>query len=140
MESFPDDECGRHSLARQKIATLEELERKAAREQLERQAQVKALIGGVVVYRQEFLFCVGGNGNGCQQVAYLFEVKGKIKDVSLTRQGVQVQVVDVVLLDNERGAPGQLFTEGRAAAIDSFRKRVLGTNLWKTKAEVGLSF
>lgn len=140
MESFPGDECGRHTLARQKIAALEENERKVATEQLERQAQAKALIGLVVVYRQEYPFCASGTGSSCQQVVYLFDVKGKIKDVSLPRQGVQVQVVEIVPLGNERGAPAQLYADGRSAAIDSFRKRTLGTSPWKTKAEVGLSF
>lgn len=140
METFPDDECGRHALARQKIAALEENERKVAKEQLERQAQAKALIGLVVVYRQEYPFCVSGTGSNCQQVVYLFDVKGRIKDVNLTRQGVQVQVVDIVLLGNEKGAPAQLFSEGRAAAIDTFRNRMVGTTQWKTKAEVGLAF
>lgn len=140
MESFPEDECGRHPLARQKIAVLEENERKTAKEQLERQAQAKALIGLVVVYRQEYPFCASGTGSGCQQVVYLFEVKGKIKDVSLARQGVQVQVMEVVPLGNEKGAAAKLYAAGRAAAIDSFRKQMLGTSPWKTKADVGLAF
>lgn len=140
METFPEDECGRHALARQKIAALEENERKVAKEQLERQAQAKALVGLVVVYRQEYPFCVSGTGSNCQQVVYLFDVKGRIKDVNLTRQGVQVQVVEVVLLGNEKGAPAQLFAEGRAAAVDTFRSRLVGTTQWKTKADVGLAF
>lgn len=140
IESFPDDECGRHALAKQKIGVLEENERKAAKEQLERLAQAKALIGLVVLYRQEFPYCVSGTGANCQQVVYLFDVKGKIKDVNLARQGVQVSVTDVVMLGNEKGAAAQLFAQGRAAALDTFRKRMIGTAQWKTKADVGLSF
>ncbi len=140
IESFPDDECARHALARQKIGVLEENERKAAKEQLDRLAQAKALIGLVVLYRQEYPYCVSGTGATCQQVVYQFEVKGKIKDVSLARQGVQVSVTDVVLLGNEKGAESQLFAQGRAAASDTFRKRIIGTAQWKTKADVGLSF
>ena len=99
MEAFPQDECGRHALARQKIAAFEENERKAAKEQGDRQAQAKALVGLVVAYRQEYAHCVGGAEGKCQNVNYLFEVKGKIREVNVARQSVQLQVVEVTLLD-----------------------------------------
>lgn len=140
MESFPEDECARHALALQKIAVLEENERKAARELGERVAQAKALVGLVVAYRQEYSFCVSGSGASCQAVVYQFDVKGKIKEVDLTRQGVQVQVSDVALRGNEAGASAPLFSQGRAAATETFRKRMVGTMQWKTKTDVGLSF
>jgi hypothetical protein len=70
----------------------------------------------------------------------VFDVKGKIREVNLTRQVVQVFVTDVAILGNEKGAASQLFSDGRTAAIDSFRNRMLGTTQWKTKADVGLAF
>ncbi len=140
MESFPDDECGRHALARQKIAALEENERKVAREQSDRQSQAKALIGLVVAYKQDYSYCVTGTGSGCQRVVYQFEVKGKIREVNLARQAVQVQVADIALLGYDKGASPTLFVEGRAGAIDAFRKGMVGTTQWKTKADLGLAF
>ncbi len=140
MEVFPDDECQRHTLARQKIAVIEENERKLAREQEERALQAKALVGLVVAYRQEYPFCAVGSGSNCQRVLYQFDVKGKIRSVDLARQSVQVQVVDVVMLGNDKGASAQLFAQGRLAANEAFRASVLGTTQWKSKADVGLAF
>jgi hypothetical protein len=140
MELFPDDECGRHALARQKIAVIEDNERKAARELEERAAQARALVGLVVAYRQEYSFCASGSGSNCQSVLYQFQVKGRIKDVDLARQGAQVQVQEVALLANEKGVSAQLFAQGRSAALESFRSRMVGTIQWKTKTELGLAF
>ncbi len=140
LESFPEDECVRHSLARQKIALIEESERRIVKEREERSAQAKALVGLTVAYRQNYAHCVTGSGGACQSVTYQFEVKGKIKEVDLARQGVQLQVVEAVLLGSEKGAMPQLAAEGRAAAVAAFRSSIVGTTQWKTKAEVGLAF
>lgn len=140
LESFPDDECARHSLARQKIALIEESERRIVKEREERAAQAKALVGLTVAYRQNYPHCVTGSGSACQRVTYQFEIKGKIKEVDLARQGVQLQVVEVTLLGSEKGAAPQLAAEGRAAALGAFRSSIVGTTQWKTKAEVGLAF
>jgi len=140
MEAFPDDECGRHALARQKIYAFEEHERKLSREQVERQAQAKALIGLVVAYRQEYAHCVPVQNGPCQNVIYLFEVKAKIREVNLARQVVQLQVVEVSTPANEKGAQANLFSEGKAAASEAFRKRVVGSAQTKSKNELGLEF
>jgi ElaB/YqjD/DUF883 family membrane-anchored ribosome-binding protein len=140
METFPEDECGRHALARQKIAVLEDNERKVAKEQDERGAQAKALVGLVVAYKQEYPFCVIGTGANCQRVSYQFEVKGKIKDVDLARQSVQVQVAEVNLVGADKGAAPALVAQGRVAVLEAFRSRTVGTIQWKTKADVGLAF
>jgi hypothetical protein len=139
MESFPQDECDRHSLAKNKIAALEENERKLAKQREDREAQAKALVGLPVAYRQDFTHCVGPQGK-CQNVVYSFEVKGKIREVSVARQNVMLQVTAVTLLGNEKGAPADLFAEGRAAAVDLFKKRMVGSSQTKTEAEVGMEF
>jgi len=140
IEAFPDDECGRHALARQKISAFEENERKVAKDQIERQAQAKALIGLVVAYRQEHAHCVPVSNGTCQNVTYSFEVKGKIREVQLARQVVQLQVVEVTTLANEKSAPANLFSEGKSAATDAFRKRMVGSMQTKSKNELGLEF
>jgi hypothetical protein len=140
MEMFPEDECGRHALARQKISAFEESERKLAKDQAERQAQAKALVGLVVVFRQEYSHCVPTPEGKCQNVVYIFEVKGKIREVNIVRESVQLQVVDVSLLGNEKGAPANLFSDGRAAATDAFRKRMMGSTQTRSKSDVGLEF
>lgn len=140
MEAYPEDECGRHALARQKIAALEENERKAAKDQADRQAQAKALVGLVVAYRQEYAHCVAGTDGKCQNVTYLFEVKGKIREVNVARQSVQLQVVEVTMLGIDKGAQPKLFADGKAAAGDAFRKRMLGSTQTKSKNDVGLEF
>ena len=140
IESFPDDECDRHALARQKIAVLEENERKVARQTSDRQAQAQALVGLAVAYRQDFNYCVGGAVGACQNVIYTFEVKGKIKEVNVARQSVLLQVTGVSLLGNDKGAPAHLFSEGKNAAAEAFRKRTVGSIQSKTEAEVGMEF
>lgn len=140
LESFPDDECARHALARQKIVAIEENERKISRERDERAAQAKALVGLIVAYRQDYPHCVTGTGSSCQRVTYQFEVKGKIREVDLARPGVQLQIIEVLLLSSEKGTMPQLAAEGRAAAVEAFRSSMVGTTQWKTKAEVGLAF
>ena len=139
MESFPQDECDRHTLAKNKIAALEENERKLAKQREDREAQAKALVGLAVAYRQDFTHCVGPQGK-CQNVVYSFEVKGKIREVSVARQNVMLLVTAVTLLGNEKGAPTDLFAEGKAAAVDAVRKRMVGSTQTKTEAEVGMEF
>jgi hypothetical protein len=140
IESFPEDACERHALARQKIAALEENERKVAKQAAERQAQAQALVGLVVAYRQDFTYCVGGGAGQCQNVVYTFEVKGKIKEVNVARQSVLVQVTGISLQGNDKGAPAQLFAEGKNAATEVFKKRTVGSVQSKTEAEVGMEF
>lgn len=140
MENYPEDECARHSLAKQKIAALEVAERKQAKDQDERTEQARALIGGLVAYRQDFPYCVSGTGPSCQRVVYQFEVKGRIRDVNIPREGVQIQVTDVALMGADKGAADALVSEGRAAATTAFRSRMVGSTQFKGKTEVGLSF
>lgn len=140
LDSFPDDECGRHALAKQKIAVQAERERAAARAIEERTAQARALIGGVVAFRQEFPFCVSGSGNNCQRVTYVFDVKAKIREINVQARTAQVVISDAMSLANDKGAPAQLFAEGRSAATAQFRSRVLGTTQSKRLEELGLAF
>jgi len=140
LDSFPDDECGRHALAKQKIAALEERERLAARAMDERTAQARALIGGVVAFRQEFPFCVTGTGSTCQRVVYVFDVKGRIRDIDVQKRVAQVQISDATSLGNEKGAPAQLFAEGRVAATAAFKSRAVGATQARTLEELGLAF
>ena len=139
MEAFPEDECDRHGLAKNKIAALEENDRKLAKQREEREAQAKALIGLAVAYRQDYTHCVGPQGK-CQNVVFTFEVKGKIREVNVARQNVLLQVTSVSLLGNDKGAPADLYAEGKAAATDVFRKRMVGSTQTKTEAEVGMEF
>ena len=140
MDAFPEDECGRHALARQKIAAFEENERKIAREQADRQEQAKALIGLLVAYHQDYSHCVAVSGGNCQNVVYEFEVKGKILEINVARQSVKLGVTSVTQLPNDRDAPAKLFADGKAAALDAFRKRMVGSTQSKSKTEVGLQF
>lgn len=139
MEAFPQDECDRHGLAKNKIAALEENDRKLAKQREEREAQAKALIGLAVAYRQDYTHCVGPQGK-CQNVVFTFEVKGKIREVNVARQNVLLQVTSVSLLGNDKGAPADLYAEGKAVATDVFRKRMVGSTQTKTEAEVGMEF
>jgi hypothetical protein len=139
IETFPDDECERHALARQKIAALEENERKVAKQAADRLAQAKALVGLLVAYRQDYVHCVGATGQ-CQNVTYTFEVKGKIREVNVAKQTVLLQVSSVSLLGNEKGAPAPLFAEGKNTATETFKKRTVGSVQSKTEAEVGMEF
>jgi hypothetical protein len=140
LDSFPDDECGRHSLAKQKIAVQAERERAAARAIDERTAQARALIGGLVAFRQEFPFCVSGTGSSCQRVTYVFDVKAKIREINVQARTAQVVISDVVSLANEKGAPPQLFAEGRSAATAQFKARAIGATQSKRLEELGLAF
>lgn len=143
VDSFPDDECGRHALAKQKIAAWEEQAKVAARAASkaleERQANARAFVGSTVAFRQEFPFCVSGTGANCQRVVYVFDVKAKVRDVDVQKGRAQVQISEVTSLGNEKGAPSQLFAEGRSAATADFRSRSVGTVASKTFAEIGLS-
>jgi hypothetical protein len=140
IDSFPDDECGRHALAKQKIAVLEERERNASRAIEERSAQAKALLGANVAFRQEFTSCVVGVGANCERVTYVFDVKAKVRDIDVQKRLAQVQVNEVTSLGNEKKAPAQLFSEGRTAATAAFRARVVGTVQSKTLDEIGIAF
>jgi hypothetical protein len=140
LDSFPDDECGRHSLAKQKIAVQAERDRAAGLAIEDRTAQARALIGAVVVFRQEFPFCVSGTGNNCQRVTYVFEVKAKIREINVQARTAQVVISDAMSLANEKGAPAQLFAEGRAAASAQYKSRFVGTVQSKRMEEVGLAF
>jgi len=142
IDSFPDDECARHTLARQKIATWEDQARAASRAMEERQATAKAFIGASVAFRQEFPFCVAGaaTSTACQRVTYVFDVRAKIREIDLQRRVVLVQISDATSLGNEKGAPTVAFNEGRAAATNAFKTRNVGSAVSKTLAEVGLVF
>lgn len=140
LDSFPDDECGRHVLAKQKIAVQVERDRAAARAIEDRTAQARALIGGVVAFRQEFPFCVSGSGNNCQRVTYVFDVKAKIREINIQSRTAQVVISDATSLANEKGAPAQLFAEGRSAATAQYKSKVVGTTQSKRLEELGLAF
>jgi hypothetical protein len=140
LDSFPDDECGRHLLAKQKITALEERERNASRATEERAAQAKALTGANVAFRQEFTSCVVGTGANCERVTYVFDVKARVRDIDVQKRLAQVQINDVTSLGNEKKAPPQLFSEGRSAATAAFKARVVGTVQSKTLEEIGIAF
>lgn len=140
LDSFPDDECGRHSLARQKIAAIAERDKLAARATDEKAALAKTLIGAVVAFQQEFPFCVSGSGASCQRVTYVFDVKAKIREIDVQKRTARVQISDATSLGNQKRAPAELFAEGRNAATQDYKSRNIGTVQSKTLDEVGLSF
>ncbi len=140
LDSFPDDECGRHALAKQKIAAGAERDRNAARATDEKVAQAKTLIGATVAFQQEFPFCVSGSGATCQRVTYVFDVKAKIRDIDVQKRTTRVQVSDATSLGNLKRAPAQLFSDGRAAATLDYKTRNVGTVQSKSLEEVGLAF
>jgi hypothetical protein len=140
LDSFPDDECGRHALAKQKVAALEERERNASRAIEERIAQAKALTGANVAFRQEFTSCVVGTGASCERVTYVFDVKARVREIDVQRRVAQVQISEVTSLGNEKKAPSQLFSEGRSAATAAFKSRVVGTVQSKRLEEIGIAF
>ena len=142
LDSFPDDECNRHGLAREKIAAWEEQARAAARAASkaleERQANARGFVGSTVAFRQEFPFCVTGSGASCQRVVYVFDVKAKVRDIDVQKGRAQVQISEVTSLGNEKGAAPQWFAQGRGAATSEFRSRWIGATVSKTFAEIGL--
>ena len=140
LDSFPDDECGRHALARQKLAALAERDKLAARATDEKAALAKTLIGAVVAFQQEFPFCVSGSGASCQRVTYVFDVKAKIREIDIQKRVARVQISDVTSLGNQKRAPAQLFAEGRSAATQDYKLRNIGVVQSKSLEEVGLSF
>lgn len=140
LDSFPDDECGRHSLARQKIAAIAERDKLAARATDEKAALAKTLIGAVVAFQQEFPFCVSGSGASCQRVTYVFDVKAKIREIDLQKRIARVQISDATSLGNQKRAPADLFAEGRNAATQDYKSRNIGAVQSKSLEEVGLSF
>lgn len=142
IDSFPDDECARHALARQKIAAWEEQARAANRALEDRQAAAKAFIGAPVAFKQEFPFCVvvAANATACQRVIYVFDVRAKIREIDLQRRVVLVQISEATSLGNEKGAATAVFNEGRVAAASAYKTRNVGSTVSKTLAEVGLVF
>ena len=140
MDSYPDDECARHTLAKQKIAAIAERERLATRATDEKSALAKTLIGAVVAFQQEFPFCVTGSGATCQRVTYVFDVKAKIRDIDVQKRTARVQISDATSLGNQKRAPAQLFAEGRAAATQDYKARNIGAVQSKSLEEVGLAF
>ena len=140
LDSFPDDECGRHPLARQKIAAIGEREKSATRAVDEKAALAKTLHGGTVAFQQEFSFCVAGSGASCQRVTYVFDVTAKIRDIDVQKRTARVQIVGATSLGNTKRAPDQLFAEGRVAATQDYKARNIGVVQTKSLDEVGLSF
>lgn len=140
MDSFPDDECGRHTLAKQKIAASVERDRLAARATDEKAALAKTLVGAVVAFQQEFPFCVSGTGSSCQRVTYVFDVKAKIREIDVQKRTARVQISDATSLGNLKRAPAQLFNEGRAAATVDYKTRAVGVIQSKSLDEIGLAF
>ena len=140
LDSFPDDECLRHAIAKQKLAKIAEAARVASLAADERLAMAKTLIGGIVTFQQAFSFCVTGAGTNCQRVTYIFYVKAKIRDIDPQKRIAQVQISEATSLGNENGAPGPLFAQGRAAATEAFKARFMGSTQAKTLEEVGLAF
>jgi hypothetical protein len=140
LDSFPDDECTRHPLARQKIAANAERDRNAARATDEKVAQAKTLIGAVVAFQQEFPFCVSGTGATCQRVTYVFDVKATIREIDVQKRTARVQISDATSLGNLKRAPAQLFADGRSAATLDYKTRNVGVVQSKSLEEVGLAF
>ncbi len=140
LDSFPDDECQRHAIAKQKMAKIAEAARVASLAADERMAMAKTLIGGIVTFQQAFPFCVTGAGPNCQRVNYIFYVKAKIRDIDPQKRIAQVQISEATSLGNEKGAPGPLFSQGRVAATEAFKSRFIGSTQAKTLEEVGLAF
>ena len=140
MDSYPDDECARHTLAKQKIAAIAERERLATRATDEKSALAKTLIGAVVAFQQEFPFCVSGSGATCQRVIYVFDVKAKIRDIDVQKRTARVQISDATSLGNQKRAPAQLFAEGRVAATQDYKSRNVGAVQSKSLEEIGLAF
>ena len=140
LDSFPDDECQRHAIARQKLAKIAEDARIASLAADDRLAMAKTLIGDVVVFLQDFPFCVPVAGSNCQLVTYSFSVRAKIRDIDPQKRVAQVQIGEATSLPNEKGAPGALFSVGRAAATAAYRTRFAGAIQPKTFAEINLAF
>ncbi len=140
LDSYPDDECARHALARQKIAAIAERDKLATRAVDEKAALAKTLIGAVVAFQQEFSFCVAGSGASCQRVTYVFDVTAKIRDIDVQKRTARVQIIGATSLGNTKRAPDQLFAEGRAAATQDYKSRNVGALQSKSLEEVGLSF
>lgn len=140
LDSFPDDECQRHAIAKQKLAKIAEATRVASLAADERIAMAKTLIGGIVTFQQAFPFCVTGTGPSCQRVTYIFYVKARIRDIDPQKRIAQVQINEATSLGNQQGAPGPLFSQGRVAATEAFKARFIGSTQAKTLEEVGLAF
>ena len=64
----------------------------------------------------------------------------KIRDIDPQKRIAQVQIFEATSLGNEKGAPGALFSQGRAAATEAFKSRFVGSTQAKTLEQVGLAF
>jgi hypothetical protein len=138
LESFPDDECGRGNIAKQKLAALVERERVTARAAEERAAKAKAFIGATVAYVQDFPYCVVGTGANCQRVTYSFNVRAMIRDFDVQKRTAQVQVTAIESLGQIGNVQNPLFAQGRTLATDTFRARMLNTTQTRTLDELGI--
>jgi hypothetical protein len=76
MEPFRKMSVTPQRWQRQKIAALEENERKIGQTGEDREAQAKALVGLPVAYRQDFTHCVGPQGK-CQNVTYSLKSRAR---------------------------------------------------------------
>jgi hypothetical protein len=139
IETFPDDECGRHALAKQKITAIVERERNAARAADERAAIARTFIGAKVAFLQDFPYCVVGTGSACQRVTYSFNVRAQIRDLDIQRRTAQVQVTAVDSLGQQGNVQNPLFAQGRAAATEAFRARSIGSMQTRTFDELGVA-
>jgi len=140
MKKFPENECDRHTQASQKMAELEDLQRKEALTLKTRTEQARALIGLMAAYQEEFPYCEGPKGSRCLDITYRFEVKGKIVNIDGKRESVQVLVAEVVWIGHKAGADKQLATRWQEPAIKAFQTRMVGSKQWKTKSDVGVDF
>ncbi len=140
LEAYPDDECGRHSIAKQKIAALIERERVASRASEERLAIAKTFVGAKVAFLQDFPFCVVGTGSTCQRVTYSFNVRAQIRDLDIQRRTAQVQVTGIDSLGQQGSVQNPLFAQGRTLATEAFRARTVGSTQTRTLDELGVAF
>jgi hypothetical protein len=140
LENYPDDECGRHAIAKQKIAAILERERIASRAADERMAIAKTFVGAKVAFLQDFPFCVVGTGSSCQRVTYSFNVRAQIRDLDIQRRTAQVQVIGIDSLGQQASVQNPLFAQGRTLATEAFRARTVGSTQTRTFDELGVAF
>jgi hypothetical protein len=143
IQDFAKDECGQLAAARLKLADIDEKQaaqkRKEDRERQVKMEQVRALIGAVVQFQQTFENCFAPAGSGpCTSANYVFAVRGKILDINTQlNDEIRVEVTDVTL---QPVADNPAAQAGAKAAEQAFRKKVLGSKIIRTKADLGLVF
>ncbi len=143
IQDFPNDECGQHSAANRQLADLDEkqqaVKRKEDRERQVKMDQARALIGAVVQFQQTFGHCFAPAGSGpCTSANYVFAVRGKILDINTQlNDEIRVEVTDVTL---QPVADNPAAQAGAKAAEQAFRKKMLGSKVIRTKADLGLVF